>query len=90
MSSLFPSNQGALQEQLLTQMIEALPHMAQSRDHYYQRSYASSLFSGVCTTEGLAQMSSALDKALIGTTQYRFLSENIQQAEKCVAAKTGQ
>ena len=43
--------------------------------------------SGICTVEGLAQMSAALDKAVIGTTQYRFLSENVQRAEKCVTAK---
>ncbi|WP_154223209.1 aminopeptidase N [Marinicella rhabdoformis] len=84
MESLFPANQVALQEQLLTEMLAALPMIKRNRDNYYQRSYARDLFAGICTENGLKLIQTASDKKTIGTTLYRFLSENVQKAEACV------
>lgn len=89
MENMFPANQTALQEALLPQMIAALPMIAETRDAYYQRSYARDLFAGICSKDGLAQIKAALDKDKIGTTLYRFLSENVQSAETCQAQRAG-
>jgi hypothetical protein len=84
MKNLFPANQRALQEKLVVEMLDALPMINETRDNYYQNSYAESLFSGICSLEGLAKIEAALDKDKIGTTLYRFLSENVQIAQNCV------
>ena len=87
MRNLFPANQLALQEMLLSEMITALPMIRETRDNYYQSSYAQNLFAGICNAKGLAQIEAALDKDKIGNTLYRFLSENIQAAQECVKGK---
>ncbi len=85
MEAMFPANQVALQEQLLPELLAALPMMNQTRDNYYKRSYGRDLLAGICTESGLQQIKAALNKDQIGTTLYRFLSENVQKAEECVA-----
>lgn len=84
MENMFPANQLVLQEALLPAMIKALPMIKLSRDNYYQSSYAHDLFAGICSTTGLSQIEAALQKDTIGTTLYRFLSENVQEARNCV------
>lgn len=84
MRNIFPANQLLLQEKLLPEMIKALPMIRKTRDNYYQRSYARELFAGICSAKGLSQIESVLDKNKLGTTLYRFLSENVQQAQSCV------
>jgi aminopeptidase N len=88
MENMFPANQLALQEALLQDMLKALPFIKDSKDNYYQRSYAQNLFAGICSKDGVAQMEVALDKDAIGTTLYRFLSENVQEARRCVQERT--
>ncbi|MFT4938441.1 MAG: aminopeptidase N [Paraglaciecola sp.] len=88
MESIFPANQLALQETMLPELINALPMIKDSRDNYYQSSYAKDLFAGVCTERGLALIEMALDRNKIGTTLYRFLSENVQKAQRCVKPLT--
>ena len=87
MASLFPPNQTALQEILLPPMLDALEEMYKTRDNYYQRSYAQDLFAGVCSVNGLSLMQTALDKNKIGTTLYKFLSENVQSTQECIKTK---
>jgi aminopeptidase N len=84
MENIFPANQLVLQEELLAEMIRPLSMIRDTRDHYYQRSYARDLFAGICTIKGAAQIEAALIKDNIGTTLYRFLSENVQKAQSCV------
>ena len=87
MSSMFPPNQTDLQEVLLSSMLNALEEINKTRDNYYQRSYAQDLFAGVCSSSGLTLMQKFLNKNKIGTTLYKYLSENIQSAQKCIEAK---
>ncbi len=84
MENIFPANQMALQIEFLPKLIEALPMIGNTRDNYYQRSYARDLFVGVCDQNALTQMEAALDVDKIGTTLYRFLSENVQAAQNCL------
>jgi aminopeptidase N len=87
MGSLFPANQVAIQAQFLPELIAALPMIKASKDNYYQQSFARDLFAGICTKHELSLIESALDKDKIGTTLYRFLSENVQKAQLCVDEK---
>ena len=84
MAHLFPANQTGLQDALLADLLAMLPMIRDSKDHYYQRAYAQSLFAGVCNQSSLDQLKVVLDKDQLGTTLYRFLAENIQQAQACV------
>jgi aminopeptidase N len=85
MNNIFPSGQESFQRTLITKLAAAVPEQATSRDNYFLRSYAQSLFSGICDAESLAVLSGALtDRETIGNTLYRFLSENKQSAEKCL------
>ncbi|MFT5313950.1 MAG: aminopeptidase N, partial [Paraglaciecola sp.] len=84
MENIFPANQLAMQEALLPEMIKALAMINQTRDNYYQRSYAQALFAGICSQAGLSQLQGALQQDSIGTTLSRFLSENAQEAKRCV------
>ena len=88
MKNMFPANQLVMQEALLAEMIESLSMIKQNRDNYYQRSYAQALFAGICSKAGLSQLQAALQQDTIGTTLYRFLSENVQKAKSCVQGKT--
>jgi aminopeptidase N len=88
MENMFPANQLALQQALLPDMLAALPMIKSDRDNYYQSSYARELFAGICSKDGLKQMEAALNKDSIGTTLYRFLSENVQAARECVQSKS--
>lgn len=87
LGSLFPTNQATFQAQFLPQLIAALPMIKVSKDNYYQSSYASNLFAGICAKHELSLIESALDKDKIGTTLYRFLSENVQKAQLCIDEK---
>lgn len=87
MASLFPPNQGKFQDELMPQMIDALEVVNSTRDNYYKEVYARDLFNGVCSQESLMQMEQALDKDKIGTTLYKFLSENVQKAQECIQNK---
>ena len=87
MGSLFPANQVAIHAEFLPELIAALPMIKVSKDNYYQSSYASNLFAGICTKHELSLIESALDKDKIGTTLYRFLSENVQKAQLCIDEK---
>ncbi|MGJ8663674.1 MAG: M1 family aminopeptidase, partial [Marinicella sp.] len=85
MENLFPANQTQFQEELLPDLVAALPVIGQTRDNYYQRSYAESLFHGVCSDSAINTINTVLDKEQLGTTLYRFLSENLQLAQECLA-----
>ena len=88
MSAIFPTGQEELQLALLPQLAAAAGNMGAARDNYYLRSYGRSLFSGICSTEGLEILSAAIaEPEKIGPTLYRFMSENEQRAAACVARK---
>jgi aminopeptidase N len=87
MRNMFPANQIKIQEMLLPELLKALPMIKKTRDNYYQSAYASSLFSGLCSKDALKQLESSLDKDKIGTTLYRFLSENVQKTQDCISDK---
>lgn len=88
MTSLFPSGQEQFQLDLLPQMTANLQELGQTRDNYFLRSYGQSLFSGICDQQGLEIIRNAIaNPDALGATLTRFMSENVEDAENCVAAK---
>ena len=88
MGSLFPSGQEQLQLALLPQLASGLGELAATRDNYFLRSYGRDMFRGVCDEQGLQIVSTAIaDRQALGTTLYKFMSQNVQRAEDCVARK---
>lgn len=88
MSSIFPTGQEQLQLALLPQLTINLPELATGRDNYFQQTYGRDLFSGICDEQGLEILSEAInDSEAIGATLYRFMSENQQAAQDCLAMK---
>jgi hypothetical protein len=62
--------------------------LAAEKDNYYLQSYGRDLFAGICSEEGLEIIAQAISEPdAIGATLYRFMSENVQSAELCVASK---
>ncbi len=89
MTSLFPPGQEQLQLDLLPQMTANLEALAQTRDNYFLRTYGQALFSGICDQQGLNLLNTATaNPEALGATLYRFMSENVEDAQNCVAAKT--
>ncbi|MFT4861495.1 MAG: aminopeptidase N [Pseudohongiellaceae bacterium] len=89
MTSLFPPGQEQFQLDLLPQMTANLEALAQTRDNYYLRTYGQALFSGICDQQGLEILASATaNPDALGATLYRFMSENVEDGQNCVAAKT--
>ena len=85
MGSIFPPGHEELQLALLPQLVSNLREIAASRDNYFQRDYGRELFAGVCSEQGLQIISAAItDREGIGTTLYRFISENEQRATQCM------
>ncbi|MBL4572066.1 MAG: aminopeptidase N [Gammaproteobacteria bacterium] len=88
MGSIFPTGQEELQLALLPQLTSNLPELAANRDNYYQQTYGRDLFSGICEQRGLEILSASIsDSDAIGTTLYRFMSENEQSASECIEMK---
>jgi hypothetical protein len=88
MGSIFPTGQEELQLALLPQLASNLSELALSRDNYFQQTYGRDLFSGICEQQGLDILSDAIsDSDTIGTTLYRFMSENAQSASQCLELK---
>jgi aminopeptidase N len=88
MGSIFPPGQEKLQLALLPRLTNNLPALAAGKDNYYLQSYGRDLFAGICSEEGLEIIEQAIAQpSAIGATLYRFMSENVQRAELCVASK---
>jgi aminopeptidase N len=89
MGSIFPPGQEELQLALLPRLTNNLPALAAGKDNYYLQSYARDLFAGICSEQGLKIIEQAIAQpSAIGATLYRFMSENVQRAQLCVASKT--
>lgn len=89
MGALFPTGQEDLQLAFLPQLTESLNILATERDAYFLQSYGRDLFYGVCSDEGLQILRTAIaEPASIGPTLYKFMSENMQQTENCLAFGT--
>ncbi len=88
MTSLFPPGQEQFQLDLLPQLVANLSELSQTRDNYFLQTYGRSLFAGICDEQGLALLSQAVTSPdELGATLYRFMSENVEDAENCVAEK---
>jgi aminopeptidase N len=88
MGSIFPPGQEELQLALLPRLTTDLTILAAEKDNYYLQSYGRDLFAGICSKEGLEIIAQAISEPdAIGPTLYRFMSENVQSAELCVASK---
>lgn len=89
MGSIFPPGQEELQLALLPRLTNDLPALAAEKDNYYLQSYGRDLFAGICSQEGLEIIEQAISQPrAIGATLFRFMSENVQSAELCVAEKS--
>jgi aminopeptidase N len=88
MTSLFPPGQEQFQLDLLPQMTANLEALGQTRDNYFLQTYGRSMFAGICDQQGQEMVSNAIaNPTKIGVTLYRFMSENVEDAQNCVAAK---
>ncbi len=86
MGSLFPAGQGGIQLTLLPQLTATLAELAAGRDAYFLQAFGRDVFDGVCSAEGLEILQNAIaDRAAVGPTLYKFMSENVQRAEACLA-----
>ncbi len=92
MAGLFPSNQTALQVEVLDQVLDALPDISDSRDPYFISSYASVLLSPMCVEESSFLMQDALDRYAdqLNSTALRFLQEALQADRECFALRGAQ
>jgi aminopeptidase N len=92
MAGLFPSNQTALQLEVLNQVLDALPDISDSRDPYFISSYASVLLSPMCVEESSALMQDAIDRHAdqLNSTALRFLKEAYQADSECLALRSAQ
>jgi len=92
MEGLFPSNQTAIQLQLLDQILDALPALSNSADPYFMASYASVLLTPMCVNESVAKMQTALDTHAkdLSSTALRFLREAHQADSECLALRSAQ
>lgn len=92
MAQLFPATQTALQLQLLTRILSALPQMSREADTYFLSSYTASLLKPMCTRESSALMQTALDEFHAGLhpTVLKFLREAHQADVECEALRDSQ
>jgi aminopeptidase N len=92
MAGLFPSNQTALQLELLGQVLDALPELSKTTDPYFMSSYASVLLTPMCLRESSALMQKALDEQAdqLNSTALRFLREAHQADRECLALRSVQ
>jgi aminopeptidase N len=86
MAGLFPSNQTALQLELLGSVLDVLPDMSSTADPYFLSSYVSELLTPVCRAESSALMQAALDEQAdrLNSTALRFLREAHQADGECL------
>ncbi len=87
-STLFPSNQTALQSGLLQLILQSLPLLS-DRDPYFMSSYISGLLMPICTKESVAAMASALDMGGLNSTTGLFLREAHQADNECLKLRLG-
>ena len=92
MAGLFPPNQTALQLELLSQVLDALPELSETSDPYFMQSYASVLLTPMCVSESGSLMQKALDEHAdrLNSTALRFLREAHQADHECLALRSVQ
>jgi hypothetical protein len=90
MAGMFPSNQTALQLELLGQVLDALPELSETTDPYFMSSYAGVLLTPMCFPESGALMQKALDEHAdqLNSTALRFLREAHQADRECLALRS--
>ncbi len=90
MAGLFPSNQTAIQLELLGQVLDTLPELSRTRDPYFLSSYTAALLSPMCLPESNARLQQALvDYAdRLNSTSLRFLREALQADQECLALRS--
>jgi aminopeptidase N len=91
-AQLFPATQTALQLQLLTRILSALPQMSRDADTYFLTSYTSALLRPMCTTESSALMQATLDEfgEELHPTVLKYLREAHQADVECETLRTVQ
>jgi hypothetical protein len=89
MAGLFPAEQTDLQLELLGEILEALPELSRTTDHYFLSSYASVLLTPMCRPESVAMMQAAIDEQAdrLNSTAMRFLREAEQADRECLALR---
>lgn len=89
MAGLFPAEQTDLQLELLGEVLEALPELSRTTDHYFLSSYASVLLTPMCRPESVAMMQAAIEEQAdrLNSTAMRFLREAHQADRECLALR---
>ena len=92
MSGLFPSNQTALQLEVLPQILHPLPDLSDTSDPYFLSSYTSLLLTAMCVERSGTLMQKTLDEqaARLNSTASRFLREALQADRQCLALRSAQ
>ena len=92
MEGLFPSNQTAIQLQVLDQVLDALPALSETTDPYFMSRYASLLLTPMCVDESVAKMQKVLDTYAedLSSTALRFLREAHQADRECLVLRSAQ
>ncbi|MDH3642131.1 MAG: aminopeptidase N [Gammaproteobacteria bacterium] len=86
--NLFPPNQTELQQQLLPMVLQPLPELSRSADHYFMASYVDGLLAPVCSATSTGLMGDYLD-ADLSSTALRFLREAHQADAECASLGNG-
>ena len=92
MAGLFPSNQTALQLELLPQILDALPDLSETSDPYFMSSFAGILLTPMCVEQSGALMQKLLDEqsGRLNSTALRFLREALQADRECLSLRSVQ
>jgi aminopeptidase N len=92
MGGLFPASQTLLQEEVLDEVLQALPVLSHKVDPYFMTSYVKQLLQPMCLPHSVARMQAALDETAdqLDSTALRFLREAHQADSECLILRDEQ
>ncbi len=92
LGGMFPSNQTALQTQMLDDILQSLPELSHVVDPYFMTSYVRLLLQPMCLPQTVRKMQTTLDEssAQLDSTALRFLREAHQADSECSTLRKAQ
>lgn len=87
MNNLFPVNQSDLQYKVMDALIAGVPQITEKRSSYFKSVYADRLFANVCEQKTLSKLQVMLATKDLDSTIARFVADNVQSAQQCIAGK---